>query len=114
MTNEEFQKIVLEELRNLNGKVDKLDQGQVRLEERQTKLEERQAKLEERQIKLEEGQEEIKRDLKAICEQTADLTEFREEINVKIDKLTEDFSTIEMVTSKNWSDIVRLKAARVI
>ena len=128
MTNEEFQKIVLEELRDLNGKVDKLDQGQVRLEERQTKLEEgqvrleerqtkleeRQAKLEERQIKLEEGQEEIKRDLKAICEQTADLTEFREEINVKIDKLTEDFSTIEMVTSKNWSDIVRLKAARVI
>ena len=128
MTNEEFQKIVLEELRNLNGKVDKLDQGQVRLEERQTKLEEgqvrleerqvrleeRQTKLEEGQVRLEEGQEEIKRDLKAICEQTADLTEFREEINVKIDKLTEDFSTIEMVTSKNWSDIVRLKAARVI
>ncbi len=44
--NEEFQKIVLEELRSLK-----------------------------------EGQREIKKELEAITEQTADLTEFREETN---------------------------------
>ena len=56
MTNEEFQKIVLDELRSLNGKVDGLGEGQTRLEERQTRLEEGQSKLEERQTRLEEGQ----------------------------------------------------------
>ncbi|MBW4829261.1 MAG: hypothetical protein KZY61_08905 [Clostridiaceae bacterium] len=47
------------------------------------------------------GQGEIKKDLKAVIEQTSNLTEFREEINGKIDTLIEDLNTVEIVTSKN-------------
>ncbi|MCF6466218.1 plasmid stabilization protein [Clostridium sp. Cult2] len=98
MTNEEFQKIVLGELRKLNEKVGNLEQGQM--------------KLEQGQVKLEQGQEEIRKDLKAVIEQTADLTEFREEINTKVDKIIEELNTIEIVTSKNWNDIAKLKSIK--
>lgn len=98
MSNEEFQKIVLEELRKLNEKVGNLEQGQV--------------KLEQGQVKLEQGQEKIRKDLKAVIEQTADLTEFRGEINTKIDKIIEELNTIEIVTSKNWNDIAKLKSIK--
>ncbi len=65
------------------------------------KLEQGQSNLEEGgQLKLEQGQEEIKRELRAVVEQTADLTEFREEINAKVDKIIEELNTIEIVTSK--------------
>ena len=140
MTNEEFQKIVLEELKGLREDVAglkegqsnleegqlkleqgqsnleegqlKLEQGQSNLEEGQLKLEQRQSNLEEGQLKLEQGQEEIKRELRAVVEQTADLTEFREEINAKVDKIIEELNTIEIVTSKNWNDIARLKSVK--
>ena len=133
MTNEEFQKIVLEELRKLNGKVDNLEQGQTRLEQSQIKLEQGQTKLEQSQAKLEQGQakleqsqtkleqgqsnleqgqEDIRKDIKSIIEQTADLTEFREEINAKVDKVIEELNTLEIVTSKNWNDIARLKSIK--
>ncbi|NLV76036.1 MAG: hypothetical protein GX023_03495 [Tissierellia bacterium] len=103
MTNEEFQKIVLEELKGLREDVADLKEGQ-------SNLEEGQLKLEQRQSKLEQGQEEIKRELRAVVEQTAVLTEFREEINIKIDKIIDELNTLEIVTSKNWNDIARLKS----
>ena len=84
MTNEEFQKIVLEKLGQLDEKVDNLEQGQ----------------------------QEIKKDLKAVINQTADLTEFKEEINTKVDKVIDELSTIEIVTSKNWNDIAKIKAVK--
>ena len=84
MTNEEFQKIVLEKLGQLDEKVDNLEQGQ----------------------------QEIKKDLKAVINQTADLTEFKEEINTKVDKVIDELSTIEIVTSKNWNDIAKLKSIK--
>ncbi len=98
MTNEEFQRIVLEELKKLNEKVDKLEQGQLNLEQGQ--------------LNLEQGQGEIRKDLKSVIDQTANLTEFKEEINAKIDKLAEELSTIEIVTSKNWNDIAKLKSVK--
>ncbi|CDX03121.1 Hypothetical protein DPCES_3234 [Desulfitobacterium hafniense] len=48
MTNEEFQKLVLEKLMGLEQGQSKLGEGQVKLEQRQAKLEERQVKLEKR------------------------------------------------------------------
>lgn len=84
MTNEEFQILVLEKLEN----------------------------LEVGQKNLAEGQKDIKKDIKSIIDQTAGLIEFRYEINEKVDKLTEEISTMEIVTSKNWNDIAKLKAAR--
>lgn len=110
MTNEEFQKIVLEELKGLREDVADLKEGQLKLEQGQSNLEEGQLKLEQRQSKLEQGQEEIKRELRAVVEQTAVLIEFREEINIKIDKIIDELNTLEIVTSKNWNDIARLKS----
>ena len=96
-----------------------LEEGQMNLKERQMNLEKGQMNLEKGQEEIRRDQEqirrdqeEIKRDIKAIIEQTAELTEFRYEINDKIDKLAEEFYTMEIVTSKNWNDIAKLKAAR--
>ena len=58
------------------------------------------------------SQDEIRKDLRAVVEQTAQLTEFRAEINNKVDKLTEELNTIEIVTSKNWNDIAKLKSVK--
>jgi multidrug efflux pump subunit AcrA (membrane-fusion protein) len=56
VTNEEFQKLVLEKLTGLGQGQAKLEQGQAKLEQRQAKLEQGQANLEQRQAKLEQGQ----------------------------------------------------------
>jgi len=89
MTNEEFQKIVLKELRTLNEKVDKLEQGQ---------------------MKLEQGQEVIKRDLRAVIDQTADLTEFRQEMKDQVGDMKSTITKLEIATADNWSDIAKIKA----
>ena len=133
MTNEEFQRIVLQKLdnleegqRRLEERQQRLEEGQQRLEERQQRLEERQQRLEERQQRLEERQEaleggqrrleervsNLERTVNAIYEQTAILTEFREEVNQKFDGMLAQINTLEIVTSKNWNDIARLKAAK--
>ncbi len=88
MTNEEFQKIVLEELRSLK---------------------EGQRNLEEGQRNLEEGQREIKKELEAITEQTADLTEFREEINAKLDTVIEENEILKELIGKHEVDIRRIQ-----
>ncbi|KTE92003.1 hypothetical protein AT727_03450 [Desulfitobacterium hafniense] len=48
MTNEEFQKLVLEKLTGLEHGQTRLEEGQVKLEQRQSRLEEGQTKLEQR------------------------------------------------------------------
>lgn len=50
--------------------------------------------------------------LEVIYEQTADLTEFRTEVNDKLDTIKNDLSAVEVVTSKNWNDIAKLKAIK--
>ena len=104
-SNEEFQKTVLEEFKKLNERIGNLEQGQESLKHGQTKLE-------RRQENLEKGQDAIKKDLKDVIAQTADLTEFRAEMNTKLDKVINDVSTIEIVTSKNWNDLARLKSVK--
>jgi len=88
MTNEEFQRIVLEELKSLK---------------------EGQRSLEKGQRSLEKGQREIKKELKAITEQTADLTEFREETNVKLDTIIEENEILKELIGKHEVDIRRLQ-----
>ncbi len=108
MTNEEFQKIVLEELRGLKegqeqlvGRMEQLETGQEQLVGRMERLETGQEQLVGRierleigQKQLEVGQGEIRKDIKSIIEQTADLTEFRQETNEKLDSLMEDNKSI--------------------
>lgn len=102
MTNEEFQKIVLDEIRALREEIAELKEGQLGLEQGQSKLE-------QGQWKLEQGQEEIKRELRAVIEQTADLTEFREEANTKLDTLIEENDIIKEINGRHEIDIRRLK-----
>jgi len=83
MSNEEFQRVVLEELSGLR-------EGQKELETGFKQLKSGQKELEIRIRQLEIGQEEIKRDLKGVIEQTADLTEFRNETNEKLDHVLGD------------------------
>ena len=116
MTNEEFQKIVLDEIKILREEVaglkqgqSKLEQGQSKLEQGQSKLEQGQSKLEQGQSKLEQGQEDIKRELKAVIHHTADLTEFREKDNEKLDTLIEENDIIKEINGRHEIDIRRLK-----
>ncbi|NLY47029.1 MAG: hypothetical protein GX053_13720 [Tissierella sp.] len=99
MTNEEFQRIVLEELKALK--------------EGQRALEEGQRALEEGQRALEEGQREIKKELKAITEQTADLTEFRQEVNSELEANFEEHEVFKAITGEHEVDIRRLKKLAV-
>ncbi len=65
-----------------------------RLETGQEQLVGRIERLEIGQKQLEVGQGEIRKDIKSIIEQTADLTEFRQETNEKLDSLMEDNKSI--------------------
>jgi len=58
----------------------------------------------------------IEKKLDTINEQTTDLTEFRTETGDKLNNISSDvediketISTVEMITSKNWNDIAKLK-----
>ena len=55
---------------------------------------------------------EINRKLDGVVEQTADLLEFRSDITKKVDGIRDDLSTVELVTAKNYKDIVNLKAVK--
>lgn len=81
MTNEEFQRVVLEELREI-------------------KSEQRQMKEELRQMN---------KDIKSVIEQTADLTEFREETNAKLDLIIEENDILKELIGKHEVDIRRLQ-----
>ena len=54
-------------------------------------------------------QREMKRELKAINEQTAILTEFREESNTKLDTIIEENDILKELIGKHEVDIRRLQ-----
>lgn len=91
MTNEEFQKIVLDKLNNVENKIDNVESNIARIEKK----------------------------LDVVHDQTANLTEFRTETNIKFDKVLDevqcirkDLSTVEIVTATNYADIAKLKAVK--
>lgn len=98
MTNEEFQSIVIESLKELR-------EGQKVLEDRQRALENRQMGFEDKQSVLEKGQKEILQLVKVIYEQTADLTEFKTEVNDKLDIMAEDSEVMKGLIGKHEVDI---------
>jgi phage shock protein A len=111
-SDEEFQRTVLEEFKKLNERIGNLEHGQESLKQGQAKLEQRQENLEHGQAKLEKGQDSIKMELKDIVAQTANLTEFRVEMNTKLNKVIKDVGTVEIVTSKNWNDLAWMKSVK--
>ncbi|AFS77339.1 hypothetical protein Curi_c02590 [Gottschalkia acidurici 9a] len=106
------QKNLEEGQKNLETRQKNLEEGQKSLETRQGSLEVGQKNLETRQKSLEEGQEEIISKLNCVINQTADLTEFREEVKEELKNIKSTISRIEINTADNWSDIAKLKAAR--
>lgn len=96
MSNDEFQKVVLEKLTNL-------EQGQRGLEEGFKSLE-------RRQESLEEGQQSLLKSLNAVVEQTANLTEFKEEVTGDLKSIKENINKIIIVTAGNWSDLAKIKS----
>lgn len=88
MTNEEFQRIVLRELKGLKKDVGGLEKGQQNLEEGQRNLEKRQGNLEDGQKRLEKGQREIKRELSFIWDDIKKIDNRLEEQEIEIKKVS--------------------------
>ncbi len=109
MTNEEFQKTVLEELRKLNEKVDDLDNGQNLLTRKVDDLENGQNLLTTKVDNLEQGQKEIKSILEELDPKNANR---HLELKESIDELRKDLSTVEIVTASNYADIAKLKSIK--
>ena len=94
MTNEEFQKLVLEKFENL-------ETGQKNLETSVKGLKTSVKGLETSIKDLELGQNEIRKDIGAIAEQTADLTEFREEVKDKLDTLVQESLSVHEILGQH-------------
>ena len=108
MTNEEFQLVVLDELRNLKEGQKRLEEGQRGLEEGQKSLEEGQKSLEEAQKSLEEGQKgleegqmRLEKKLDVVFEQTANLTEFKTEVIKKLEGILQDNISIHEIAGEH-------------
>ncbi len=95
MSNEEFQKLVLEELRDLKAGQKSLEAGQKSLEAGQKNLEVNVSRIEKK--------------LDAVYEQTAVLTEFRTEINAKVDKILEENKSIHEILGEHEVSIRTLR-----
>lgn len=61
---------------------------------------------------IKSGQERVESKLDHVFEQTVDLTEFKTEVITKLDSIQSDLNAVEVVTSKNWNDIARLKVIK--
>lgn len=115
MTNEEFQRAVLEKLgnleagqKNLEGSVSNLEKGQRNLEVSVKDLEVGQKNLEVIVKGLEKGQKDLEvivkgleKSLGAVIEQTADLTEFREEVKDNLNTLLEENLSIHGILGEH-------------
>ena len=88
MTNEEFQKMVLEELKGLK---------------------EGQNELNSKVDRLEIGQQELIKQVNAITEQTADLSEFKTESNEKLDIIIEENEILQGIVGTHEVSIRRIQ-----
>lgn len=116
MSNEEFQKLVLGELRSLKNDMSGLKEGQRSLGEGQKSLEEGQKRLEDRQVKLEnimekfeKRQDRFEKKLDVVYEQTAQLVEFRNEVNQKLDNIIENNKSIHEILGEHEVSIRTLR-----
>ena len=103
---------ILNEVKDTNLRLSKVEQNQLHLETRFDALEQRQLALETRFDALEQKQTSMDKKLDMIYEQTANLVEFRTEVNIKLDHLTNRLDTVEAVTKENLYDLTKLKLAK--
>lgn len=130
MTTEEFQRAVLQELKNIKGDINGLkedvstlkgdistlkeDVGSLKGDVSSLKGDVGSLKGDVSLLKgdvssLKAGQIELKDQLKDVILQTADLTEFREETNSKLDTIIEENAILKEITGKHEVDIRRMQ-----
>ena len=121
-----MEKEILELLKGMAESINELKAGQEKTNTRLDKIENRLDKVDIRLDTLEKGQKEItsrldtvetdvkeiKEKIDSVYNQTADLTEFKTEVNAKLDTLHDNISNVEIVTATNWADIARLKKVK--
>ena len=83
-----------------------------RLVKGQEELKAGQEETNKRLDKIETDVKELKEKIDNVYNQTADLTEFKTEVNTKLDVLNNNISNVEIVTANNWADIARLKKVK--
>ncbi len=110
-TNLRLSKVEQNQL-HLETRFDALEQRQLALETRFDALEQRQLALETRFDALEQKQTSMDKKLDMIYEQTANLVEFRTEVNIKLDHLTNRVDTVDPITKENLYDLTKLKLAK--
>ena len=101
MTNEEFQKLVLEKLVSL-------EQGQKALEQSQKSLEQGQKAIEERMA----TKDDIARLEAKMDKGFADVIAMIDVTQKEVANVRRDLRVIEAVTAKNWNEILELKQAK--
>jgi archaellum component FlaC len=106
LTNEEFQNLVIKELGSIKDDVSSLKEGQTRIENRLEKVE---SKIE----RVENRLEKVETKLDAVHEQTAILTEFRTDTNMKLDYLLEQNTAMHEIIGRHEIAITMLKRKAV-
>lgn len=103
MTTEEFQSIVISELKEI-----KADIGEIKTDIGEMKAHIN--SLKEGQKSLGEGQKTLEKKVNIIYGQTGFLTEFREETKGEIKSIKKTLRRTEVSTADNWSDIAKIKS----
>ncbi|HBG75836.1 MAG TPA: hypothetical protein DDW86_02640 [Clostridiales bacterium] len=139
MTNEEFQKAMLTGLENLSGgqkqleaklghvearlgrvetgqkqldtRLSQVETGQKQLDTRLSQVETGQKQLDTRLGRVETGQDKIQQTVAVIMEQTAELTEFRQEMGQMLKDIRAVIVKLEMTTADNRREITVLKSS---
>jgi len=121
VVDEEFQKIVLEELRDLREGQKNLVEGQKSLTEEQRRLGERQENLERRVDENSMAVRGMKEEHGALLRGIEEKLKTQQKSVEKIDFIEEavkeikkDINKVEQVTADNWSDIAKLKSFKVM
>ena len=110
MTNEEFQSIVLNELKEIKGDINDLKTDVSSLKTDVSSLKTDVSSLKTDVSSLKDGQKELERLTRSIHEETANLMEFRVSTEKKLEEMNKTIRRTEIAAADNWSDIAKLKS----
>ena len=95
-------------LKQILSKLDSMETKMNSMEDKMNSMETKINSMESDIKELKDGQERIEEKIEAIYDQTANLTEFKTEVNMKLDKLCD----VENVTKLNCYEIAKLKSVK--
>ena len=95
-------------LKQILTKLDSMETKMNSMEDKMNSMETKINSMESDIKELKDGQERIEEKIETIYDQTANLTEFKTEVNMKLDKLCD----VENVTKLNCYEIAKLKSVK--